>query len=171
MNKIIWKAITKTGQLKLQQNNGIYTNFMDLDRQTLISFNLFNKSNNANYGIDLMSGYFMFNGMSVMPAIQNGVYDVPCMPKERFDYRKTLFWYKQFTAGLNTANTATQCINVFAGYTVQLDQQAVINNKVGRIILARPCIKINAKNNLCSLSVSYVFEYKDENGNIIKVQG
>lgn len=171
MNNIIWKAITKSGQLISQCEGQKYCNFMDYDHSDWMCFTLFNKANNANYGIDLIRGCFLFNGLAIQPAIQSGVYDVPCVPKQRFNYGKTLFWYNEFMAQLNTGDTQNKCINVFAGYTVQLDHEICINNKIGKIKIARPCLKIDAVNNMVSFSTSYVFQYVDQNGNVKKVQG
>lgn len=171
MDNVIWKAITKSGQLICQSENGKYNNFMDYDRSQWICFTLFNKTNNANYGIDLLKGCFLFNGLAVQPAIQNGVYDCPCVPSADFNFGKTLFWYNQFLSQLNTNNTENKCVNVFAGYTVQLNADACINNKSGKILLARPCLKLNTITNMVSFSTSYLFEYTDQNGNKVKVQG
>lgn len=171
MDNIIWKAITKKGQMICQQEQGKYNNFLDYDHQQWICFTLFNKTNNLNYGIDLIRGCFLFNGVAVHPSIQNNIYDVPCIPKQRFNYGKTLFWYNQFLSQLNTNTTENKCINVFIGYTVQLDSNITINKRDGIIKLARPCLKLNTITNMVSFSTSYVFQYVDQQGNKIKVQG
>lgn len=171
MDNIIWKAITKSGQMICQNQNDKYNNFINYDHSQWLCFTLFNKSNNANYGIDLVKGCFLFNGLTFQPAVQNGVYDIPCVPNGVFNFGKTLFWYNQFMSQLNTNNTQNKLLNVYAGYTVQLNHDACINNKIGKLKLARPCLKINAQNNVVSFSTSYLFQYVDQNGKSIKVQG
>ena len=170
MENIIWKAVTKKGQLICQQNDGKYNNFMDYDRSQWMHFTLFNKKNNANYGIDLLKGCFLFNGLPMQPAIQNGVYDIPIIAKQPFNYGKTLFWYNQFMAQLNTNTNQNKCLNVFAGYSINVDIDTVINNKHGKVKIVRPCIKINTITNMASFSTSYLFEYV-QGEKIIKVQG
>lgn len=171
MDNIIWKAITKKGQLISQVENNKYNNFTNYDHSQWVCFTLFNKNNNSNYGIDLVKGYFLFNGLTFMPAIQDGVYDVPCISSAKFEYGKTLFWYNEFLTQLNTSNNQNQLLNVFAGYTIQLNCPATINKKQGFVKLARPCLKINNQTNMVTFSTSYVFEYKDIDGKIVRVQG
>jgi hypothetical protein len=48
---------------------------------------------------------------------------------------------------------------VFAGYSINVDIDTVINNKQGKVKIVRPCIKINTITNMASFSTSYLFEY------------
>lgn len=171
MNNVFWQAITPN-KVILQQENGKYNNFTTIDKKDWLIFNIINKQNNNAYGIDLKTGHFIYNGINVQPAIQSGVYDIPCIPQEEFDYTKTLFWYNQMISEFNTLNSKSFCQSVYIGYQVKLKKPFVWRKKYsGFITLARPMLKLNLVDNCVSFSTAYIFEYVDQEGKTQKIVG
>lgn len=168
MNSVIWKALKRDGSSICEEQNGKYNNFLQVDKKDWIYFSICNKKNNANYSIDLISGTFMFNGIPIIPAIQNDVYDIPCINRG-FQYCSTLFWYNEFVAYQETGQTT--CQNVYIGYVVELNIQGIRNNYKGKYLKARPMLKLNTTNNMVSFSTSYSFQYTDQQNNIKKIIG
>ena len=167
MKNIYWQAITPNGVVQELNND-----FRKINKDDWVLFGVNNKNNNSNYSIDLKSGCFVLNGVNIMPAIQNGVYDIPCVPQQQFDYTKTLFWYNQLISQFNIAKNDTYCQNVYIGYEVTLKKPFIWKKQYqGYITLARPMLKINAINNSVSFSTAYIFQYKDQDGNIKKIVG
>ena len=172
MDNFCWKAITNKGELIQQfSTDGSYVDFTKVDKKDWICFNIFNNKNNMSYGIDLLNGSFIFNGVNIIPAVQSGIFDIPCIPNWRFNYNETLFWYNQFLSQLNSCNSTTKCVNVFIGYKLPLNADFSLQQKTGKIVMVRPMLKLNALNNSVTFSTSYVFQYTDQNGQKKQIKG
>ena len=173
MNNVIWKALTKRGFTVFQEQpqTGKYNLFTDMDKQDWIMFSIYNKTNNATYGINLKNGSFLINGASLMPSVQNTPYDIPCIPKQRFDYTTTLFWYNEIMEQPTNPHNKPECLNVYIGYKIPMNVQCSVDGvHGGKLIQARPMLKLNLKNNMASLSTSYKFQYGCD-GKLIVVKG
>lgn len=158
MNSVLWKALKKNGTSVTQMQNGKYTNFVSEDKSDWILFSLHNLKNNSNYSIDLIRGTFLFNGIPVVPSIQNDLFDIPIL-KKGFKYSSTLFWYNEMITQIGVS-TDSYCANVHIGYVVDINEPCIINNREGILVKARPMLKLCTANNTVSFSTSYQFKQK-----------
>lgn len=171
MQNLLWKAVLKNGQIVCQEKDGQYFDFTELDKNNLMCFGVTNSNNNSNYTINLITGQFLFNGISLSPSIQYNGFDIDCITGKKLNYSKGLFWYNQLSSQFNAISGISSDVQIhstFFGYQVFLQLPYTFNNIVGTITLARPMIKIQRNNNKVTFSNQFIFEYK-ENQKIKKI--